>query len=53
MQSCYKATIPIARLREMGDKDDVLDNLSYHSEKCTKCQECKHSSKFRAMNFKC
>ena len=46
MQSCYKATIPIARLRELVDEDDVADNLSYRCEKCSKCQDCKHSNKF-------
>ena len=50
MQLCYKATIPIARLRELVVEDDVSDNLSYRCEKCSKCQDCKHSNKFRAMS---
>ena len=29
MKSCYKANIPIARLRELVDSDDVSDNLTY------------------------
>ena len=51
MQSCYKATIPIARLRELVDEDNVSDNLSYRCERCSKCQDCKHSNKFRAMSM--
>ena len=50
MQFCYKANIPIARLRELVVEDDVSDNLSYRCEKCSKCQDCKHSNKFRAMS---
>ena len=50
MQSCYKATIPINRLREMVNEDNVSDNLFYRCEKCSKCQECRHTSKFRAMS---
>ena len=45
MQSCYKASIPKARLRELIDEDDVSDNLSYRCEKCSKWQDCKHSNK--------
>ena len=51
LESCYKASIPIARLRELVDKDDVSDNLSYRCEKCSKCQDCKHFNKFRAMSM--
>lgn len=47
---CYKATIPIARLRELVDEDDISDNLSYRCPKCSKCQECRHSNKYRAMS---
>ena len=50
-ESCYKATIPIARLRELIDEDDVSDNLSYRCERCSKCQDCKHSNKFRTMSM--
>ena len=49
-ESCYKANIPIARLRELVDEEDVSDNLSYRCEKCSRCQDCKHSNKFRAMS---
>ena len=50
-ESCYKTSIPIARLRELVDEEDVSDNLSYRCEKCSKCQDCKHSNKFRAMSM--
>ena len=40
----------IARLQELVNEDDVSDTLSYRYEKCSKCQECKHSNKFRAMS---
>ena len=50
-ESCYEASIPIARLRELADEDDVSDNLSYRCERCSKCQDCKHSNKFRTMSM--
>ena len=46
----HKATIPIARLRELVDADDVSDNLTYRCSKCSKCQECKSSTKNRAIS---
>ena len=49
--SCYKANIPIARLRELVDQDDVSDNLSYRCPKCSKCLDCQHSNKFRALSI--
>ena len=51
MQSCYKATIPISRLRELIDRDDVSDNTSYRCERCSKCLDCRHSNKFHAMSI--
>ena len=51
MKSCYKGNIPIARLRELVDHDDVSDNLTYRCSKCSKCLDCQHSNKFRAMSI--
>ena len=51
MKSCYKANIPIARLRELVDHDDVSDNLTYRCPKSSKCLDCQHSNKFRAMSI--
>ena len=51
MKSCYKANIPIASLRKLVDSDDVSDNLTYRCAKCSKCLDCQHSNKFRAMSI--
>ena len=51
MKSCYKANIPISRMRELVDHDDVSDNLTYRCSKCSKCLDCQHSNKFRAMSI--
>ena len=50
IQSCYKAAIPIVRLRELVNQDNISDNLSYRYPKCSQCMECKHSNKVRAMS---
>ena len=51
MKSCYKANIPISPMRELVDHDDVSDNLTYRCPKCSKCLDCQHSNKFRAMSI--
>lgn len=51
MKSCYKATIPIASVRELVDEDDITDDLSYRCPKCSKCQECKQRNKYHAMSM--
>ena len=50
IQSCYKTAIPIARLWELVNQDDISDNLSYRCPKCSQCMECKYSNKVRAMS---
>ena len=37
----YKATIPIARLRELVDQDDLDDFVSYKCPECLKCIKCR------------
>lgn len=49
--SVHKATIPIARLRELVDADDVGELVSYRCPTCTKCQECRTSDKTKAMSL--
>ena len=51
MKSYYKANIPIARLRELIDTNDVSDNLTYRCPKCSKFLDCQHSNKYRAMSI--
>ena len=49
--SVHKATIPIARLREMVDADDVDEIITYRCPTCTKCIECKGSNKLKARSL--
>ena len=51
IQSCNKASFPIARLQELVDQEDISDNLSYRCPQCSKCLECRHSNKLRAMSM--
>ena len=52
--SVHKATIPIARIREMINQDDI-DNTSsgvdYRCSKCSSCQECKKSPRNTAISL--
>lgn len=45
MCSVNKAIIPISKMRELIDQDDVSDTVSYRCPDCSKCLTCKKSSK--------
>ena len=49
--SVHKATIPIARLRELTDEDDVGDLVTYRCSNCSKCQDCKNSNRSKAISM--
>ena len=49
--SVYKAMVPIARLREIVDQEDVGDVVSYRCPACSKCVRCKESGKTRAITL--
>ena len=38
-----KAMIPIQRLKELADKDDIGELVTYRCSDCAKCQRCKES----------
>ena len=46
-----KALIPISRLRELIDQDDVNDTVSYRCPECSKCITCKQTSKTTATSI--
>ena len=45
----HKAIIPIARMRELVDKDDTADTITYRCPDCSKCVVCKRSRKRTAV----
>ena len=46
-----KALIPISRLRELVDQDDVNDTVSYRCPACSRCITCKQTSKTTATSI--
>ena len=50
-KSVHKANIPIARLRELVDADDVGELVSYRCPSCAKCLECKSSDKTKCLTL--
>ena len=50
---CYvnKAIIPISKMRELLDQDDIDDVISYRCPDCSKCLTCKRSSKNTATSI--
>ena len=49
--SVNKAMVPIARLREIIDQDDVGQEVSYRCPTCSKCVKCKESGKTQAVTL--
>ena len=47
----HKATIPISRMRQLIDQDDIGDTVAYRCPDCSACIECKKSNKDVAMSF--
>ena len=45
----HKAIIPIARMRELVDKDDTADTITYRCPDCSKCVVCKRSRRRSAI----
>ena len=49
--SVHKAVIPIARMREMVDQDDLDDMVTFRCAACSKCLKCKMSRKRTAVSL--
>ena len=49
--SANKAMIPISKMRELIDQDDIHDTVSYRCPDCSKCITCKQSSKKTAVSI--
>lgn len=47
----HKATIPISRMRQLIDQDDIGDTVAYRCPDCSACVNCKKSNKDVAMSF--
>merc|ERR1712240_45284 len=43
-----KAMIPIQRLKELADKDDIGELVTYRCSECASCQRCKESPRMKA-----
>ena len=47
----FKATVPIARMRELIDQDDLGDFVTFRCPECTKCVKCKVSRRRTAVSL--
>ena len=47
----YKASIPISKMRQLVDQEDVGDLVTYRCPLCSKCVRCKESGKIRAVTM--
>ena len=45
MCAVHKATIPISRMRQLIDQDDISDTVAYRCPECSACLDCKKSNK--------
>ena len=41
----HKAAIPISRIRQLIDQDDITDSVSFRCPDCSTCPECKKTNK--------
>ena len=46
--SVHKSNMPIQRLRELADKDDDGDMVTFRCPTCSSCQRCKESKRVKA-----
>ena len=46
-----KARIPISKMRELIDQDDIEDNVSFRCPKCSECITCRKSQKQSAVSI--
>ena len=49
--SVFKAVVPIARMRELIDQDDINDMVTFRCPACSKCLQCKMSRKRTAISL--
>ena len=49
--TALKALVPISKLRELIDQDDVGDVITFRCPDCSKCITCKRTSKTSAMSI--
>ena len=47
----YKAYIPLSKLREVTDEDDLSDTVAYRCPDCSECVTCKQSSRQSALSI--
>ena len=47
----FKATVPIARMRELVDQDDIGDFVTFRCPECSKCMKCKVSRRRTAVSL--
>ena len=47
----HKPIIPIARMRELVDKDNTADTITYRCPECSKCVVCKRSRRRTAISL--
>ena len=48
--SVHAARIPISKIRELVDQDDVEQLVTYRCEQCSKCEECRKTPRTTAIS---
>jgi len=49
--SVHISRIPISKIRELVDQDDIEQLVTYRCEKCSKCEECKKTPRLTAVSL--
>ena len=49
--SAHAARIPISKIRELVDQDDVEQLVTYRCEQCAKCEECRRTPRVTAVSL--
>ena len=49
--SIHTARIPISKIRELVDQDDVEQLVTYRCEQCSKCEECRKTPRITAISL--
>ena len=49
--SVHASRIPISKIRELVDQDDIEQLVTYRCEKCSRCEECKKTPRLTAISL--
>ena len=50
-QSCHKSTIPLSKSKGLIDEGDIENIVEYRCPTCSRCTECKESSRYKTRSL--